>query len=102
MCNDSIYHRYLKLFDKSLDTLERKNEFLDLYTIYMQIKDSEFMRKINRYRLLKILKNNGILPKTRKLGNKPKPITRIRIPGLFQVDVKITHSGDLKHHDVGY
>ena len=102
MINDGVYDRYLRLFNKSLDEPGRKDQFLNLYKIYMDIKDTEFMRKMNRYRLLKILKNNGVLFKTRKLGNKPKPITKIRISGLFQVDVKVTHIGDLKYHEVGY
>lgn len=102
MINDGVYDRYLRLFNKSLDEPGRKDQFLNLYKIYMDIKDTEFMRKMNRYRLLKILRNNGVLFKTRKLGNKPKPITKIRISGLFQVDVKVTHIGDLKYHEVGY
>jgi hypothetical protein len=54
------------------------------------------------YRLNKILKNNGFKLFARKLGNKPKTITKVRIEGLMQVDVKVTHSGDLKYFDAGY
>jgi hypothetical protein len=54
------------------------------------------------YRLNKILKNNGFKLMTRQLGNKPKTITKVRIEGLMQVDVKVTHCGDLKYINVGY
>jgi hypothetical protein len=85
-----------------LDTDERKIEFEYLTKVYEKIKNSDFLKGLNRYRFLKILINNNILPKKRRLGNKPKSITKIRIEGLCQVDVKVTHIGDLKYHAVGY
>jgi hypothetical protein len=54
------------------------------------------------YRLNNILKHNGFQIATRKLGNKPKTITKVRIEGLTQVDVKVTHCDDLLYIPVGY
>jgi hypothetical protein len=85
-----------------LDTDERLKEHTVLMKIYKTIKSNKFFKELNRYQLEKILVNNGVKPKKRQLGNKPATITRIRMEGLFQVDVKVTHCGDLKYIAVGY
>lgn len=101
---DGSYDKYFKIFELSLNKRPQiiKDWFYLYYSQYINHKDDWFFKGLNMYRLNKILKNNGFKLMTRQLGNKPKTITKVRIEGLMQVDVKVTHCGDLKYINVGY
>jgi dissimilatory sulfite reductase (desulfoviridin) alpha/beta subunit len=100
MCNDGNFDEYFKW--AAMDSDKLLEWFKNIFTVYQKYKNDPFFHTLNLYRLNKILRNNGVPIYKRELGNKPKTQTKIRVEGLFQTDVKITHCGDLKYIRVGY